>query len=194
MIKKLFKILDDSLFRMFVKTLYPKYKRPRKGYMYNYQVLLRYGIIQKIFRVNGNIPWPVDFRSKVLDWKNIEKGIMCDPGDSMGNYINATGGIKFGDNVEMGPNVVIVSVNHDINDQRKYSLNRGIVIGNNVWIGSNCTILAGASIGDNVVIGANCVISGDIPSNSIVKSKSRELEITHKTTDYKWDISKEKLI
>ena len=194
MIKKILKVLDDRILRVVVKLIYPKYERVRKGYMYNYQILLRYAILQKIFRINGSVPWPVDFRSKVLDWKNIEKGIMCDPGDSMGNYINASGGIKFGNNVEMGPNVVIASVNHDINDQRKYSLKKGIVIGNNVWIGSNCTILAGANIGDNVVVGANCVVSGDIPSNSIVKSKSRELEIIPKTTNYKWDISKEKLI
>ena len=194
MIKMILKVLDDIILRVFVKLLYPKYERVRKGYMYNYQILLRYGIFQKILRINGSVPWPVDFRSKVLDWKNIEKGIMCDPGDSLGNYINASGGIKFGNNVEMGPNVVIVSVNHDINDQRKYSSKRGVVIGSNVWIGANCTILAGANIGDNVVIGASCVVSGEIPSNSIVKSKSRELEVIPKTTSYKWDISKEELI
>lgn len=43
-----------------------------------------------------------------------------------------------------------------------------ITIGNNCWIGSNVTILAGAEIGDNVVVGANTVICKKIPANTIV--------------------------
>lgn len=194
MIKNLLKKIDDSLLRFIVKRLYSKYERPRKGYLYNYQILIRYAILQKVFRINGSVPWPVDFRSKVISHELIEKGIMCDPGDSMGNYINAGGGIKFGDNIETGPNVVIVSMNHDIYDQRKYTDKKGIVIGNNVWIGANVTILAGSVIGDNVVIGAGCVVDKEIPSNSIVLSKSRELKIVAKKSDYKWDTNREELI
>lgn len=47
----------------------------------------------------------------------------------------------------------------------------GIIIGNNVWIGSNSIILKGVNIGDNVVIGANTVVTEDIESNCIVYSK-----------------------
>ena len=42
-----------------------------------------------------------------------------------------------------------------------------IVIGNNVWIASRATILAGVTIGDNSVIAAGAVVTKDIPPNSI---------------------------
>lgn len=40
-------------------------------------------------------------------------------------------------------------------------------IGNNVFIGSNSTILGGTEIGNNVIIGAGSVIKGKIPDNCV---------------------------
>ena len=49
--------------------------------------------MQKIIGFNRCVPWPVDFRSKI--WTSTyKKGIMCDPGDNIGVYINAYGGLK----------------------------------------------------------------------------------------------------
>ena len=42
-----------------------------------------------------------------------------------------------------------------------------ITLGNNVFIGAHCVILAGTVIKDNVVIAANSVVSGIIESNSL---------------------------
>ncbi len=42
-----------------------------------------------------------------------------------------------------------------------------IVIGNNVWIASRATILAGVTIGDNSIVAAGAVVTKDIPPNSI---------------------------
>lgn len=42
-----------------------------------------------------------------------------------------------------------------------------IVIGDNVWIASRATILAGVTIGDNSVIAAGALVTKDIPPNSI---------------------------
>jgi len=47
--------------------------------------------------------------------------------------------------------------------------NRGnTVIGNDVWIGQDATILPGVHIGDGVIIGANAVVAKDIPPYAIV--------------------------
>ena len=178
-------LFDDNILRLIVKLIYPMYTRPRHGYQYNYQVLYKYAFAQKVLRINPNIPWPVDFRSKVLGAERITKGVLCDPGDSMGVYINGSGGLKFGSNVEIGPNTIITSVNHSVNNPQEYSKKKGIVIGNNVWIGANCSILVGAYIGDNVTIGAGCVVSVEIPDNSIVTSKSRGLNIIEKKGGFK---------
>ena len=77
--KKIFKSIliffDDSIFRLLVKWIYPKYNRQRKGYVYNFNILRRYFFMQKIMGFNRCVPWPVDFRSKILGPECIEKGI-----------------------------------------------------------------------------------------------------------------------
>ena len=153
---------DNSLFKWLVKWFYPEYKRPI-GYLYNFQVLKRYFFMQKVMGFNRNIRWPVDFRSKILGAEHIKKGIICDPGDNIGVYINAYGGLKIGNNVAIGANTIISTTNHSIYDHRKITKKQGVVIGNNVWIAANCSILAGVNIGDNVTIGAGCTIRNDIP-------------------------------
>lgn len=44
---------------------------------------------------------------------------------------------------------------------------RGIVVGDNVFIGYGTIILPGVTIGSNVVIGAGSVVSKDLPSNVV---------------------------
>ena len=107
--KSILIFFDDTFFRLLVKWIYPEYKRPRKGYMYNYDVLRNYFFMQKIMGFNRKIPWPVDFRSKILGFEHIKKGIMCEPGDNIGIYINAYGGLQLGDNVNIGQNTIITT-------------------------------------------------------------------------------------
>lgn len=42
-----------------------------------------------------------------------------------------------------------------------------VIIGNNVWIGDNCVLLAPVCVGDGSIIGANSVVKGDIPAGEI---------------------------
>jgi virginiamycin A acetyltransferase len=44
----------------------------------------------------------------------------------------------------------------------------GVTIGNDVWIGTQCTILSGVTIGDGAVIAANSVVTSDVPPYAIV--------------------------
>ena len=43
-----------------------------------------------------------------------------------------------------------------------------IIIGNNVHIGINCTVLLNTIIGDNCIIGAGSVVRGRFPENSVI--------------------------
>ena len=59
-------------------------------------------------------------------------------------------------------------MNHGILPEERHDLiPKSIHIGNNVWIGSNSTVLAGVTIGNNAVIGAGSVVTKDIPENMI---------------------------
>ena len=78
------------------------------------------------------------------------------------------GGITIGDNALIGHNVVIATLNHDMNPEKRGSLIPSPVkIGDRVWIGAGAIILPGVTIGDNAVIGAGSVVTKDIPKNSV---------------------------
>ena len=163
----MFKKIDFILFGWVINWLYPEYYRPKYGYTRYYLLFFHYVIPQKLFRLNPKVKWPVHFTSKVLAPENITKGILCDPGDNLNNYIQANNGIVFGSNVELGPGVSIISSNHKSDNFREHIKTSPITIGNNVWIGASATILPGVSIGNNVLIGANSVVTKNIPDNSI---------------------------
>lgn len=163
----MFEKIDFLIFGNIINYFYPEYYRPRYGYQKYYILFFHYLIPQKLFRLNPKVNWPVHFTSKVIDPQNIKKGILCDPGDNLNNYIQGTNGIIFGNNIELGPGVKIISSNHMIANFRKHEKCKPIIIGNNVWIGANSVVLPKVNIGDNVIIGAGSIVVKDISSNSI---------------------------
>ena len=67
------------------------------------------------------------------------------------------------------------------------------VIGNDVWIGQNATILPGVHIGDGAIIGANSVVASDVEPYSIVVGNPVKLiryrfdgELTSLLLKFKW--------
>ncbi len=43
-----------------------------------------------------------------------------------------------------------------------------IIIGRNVWIGANVTVLPGVTIGDNAVVAAASVVTKDVRAGTVV--------------------------
>ena len=79
------------------------------------------------------------------------------------------GGIYIGDDVFIGHAVVLATLNHDINPEKRPSLHPApIHIENKVWIGSNATILPGVTIGEGSIVAAGAVVTKDVPPMTIV--------------------------
>ena len=79
------------------------------------------------------------------------------------------GGIYIGNNALIGHNVVLATLNHNENPEKRGNLIAApIKIGNDVWIGSNATILPGVSIGDGAIIAAGAVVTKDVGAKTIV--------------------------
>ena len=131
------------------------------------QYLLYCFVPQKIFRINGAVPWPVHFTSRILYPNRITVGNCCAPGLAGSCYIQARNGIVIGDNLWTGPGVGLISSNHDLKDYRRHIKTVPLKIGDNVWIGMNAVLLPGISIGNNVAIGANAIVTKDLPDNVI---------------------------
>lgn len=78
--------------------------------------------------------------------------------------------VTFGDNVFIAPDCVFPTAGHPIDtEQRNLGLEIAlpITVGDNVWIGTNVSVLPGVTIGSNVVIGAGSVVNRNIPDGVI---------------------------
>lgn len=79
------------------------------------------------------------------------------------------GGITLGDGCQIGHGVVFATLNHGLAPKdRKTTYPAPIVLGRNVWVGANATILQGVTIGDNAVVAAGAVVTKDVAANTVV--------------------------
>lgn len=88
---------------------------------------------------------------------------------NMGCKFQDQGGIFIGDGALIGHNVVLATLNHAMQPERRSDmLPAPIHIGKRVWIGSNATVLPGVNIGDGAVVAAGAVVTKDVPANTVV--------------------------
>lgn len=93
---------------------------------------------------------------------------------TMGVNIRAAGGeIHIGNFTGIGQHCVLVASSHMIDQPGTYIHTRwdeskvGVHIGNNVWVGASCVIVAGVTIGDNAIIGAGSIVTKSVPANEM---------------------------
>lgn len=124
--------------------------------------------------------------SKCLDAaggkNNIESGAYFGSGKGITLGVNSGLGVncqiqppcEIGDNVLMGPDVVILTLNHEYSDIHKpigwqgMRPRKKVTIGNDVWLGQRVMIMPGVAIGDGSIVAAGAVVTKDIPPYSIV--------------------------
>ena len=90
------------------------------------------------------------------------------------NNLRAAGGsIVIGKNCLVSQFCTLVASNHGmdrdktIRSQAPSEHRRGVVVGDDVWLGSGVAIMPGVKIGDGAVVGANAVVTHDIPPYEI---------------------------
>jgi len=89
------------------------------------------------------------------------------------SFISANNSIKIGSHTILSSYVFITDHNHGFEDIKKslheQSLSEGgeVVIGDNVFLGTKCSVLKNVKIGRHSVIGANSVVTQNIPSYSV---------------------------
>lgn len=81
--------------------------------------------------------------------------------------LDGNGGLTIGDDVMIGPYCQILTASHIYASRTipmKYQgiSTASVVIGNDVWLGSNVTILPGVAIGHGAIIGASSVVTRNI--------------------------------
>lgn len=140
---------------------YKKYVRLTKSKIpFSYIDFLRF----KFF--GSKYYWYKHSNCTVANVRKIYVGINCLIGRP-GCYIQGAGTVYIGDYVQFGPNVGILSANHDLYDQNNYNV-APIKIGDYSWIGMNSIITAGVELGDRTIVGAGSVVTKSFPEGYCV--------------------------
>ena len=95
---------------------------------------------------------------------HLEKNVFI----NSGCHFQDQGGIFIGEGTFIGHNVILATLNHDMNPYTRANIYpKPIHIGKRVWIGSGVIVLPGVTIGDNSVIGAGSVVTKDVPADCV---------------------------
>lgn len=106
-------------------------------------------------------PFYTDFGKNTTLGENVFINACC--------HFQDHGGVTVGDGCQIGHNVVFATLNHGLApEDRRTTYPAPIVLGKNVWVGSNATILQGVTIGDNAIVGAGSVVTKDVEAGTVV--------------------------
>lgn len=98
----------------------------------------------------------------------------------LGSNARLNGDITIGDNVLMGPDVVMMATSHEFArlDMPIYlqgaKPEEPIVIGNDCWIGTRAIILPGVHLGNQCIVAARAVITRSFPDRSVLGGYQRD--------------------
>ena len=105
-------------------------------------------------------PFYTDFGKNIHIGKNVFINSGC--------CFQDQGGIFLGDGCLIGHQVVIATLNHDLDPKKRGGMYPApVVLGKNVWVGAHATILAGVTIGDDSVIAAGAVVTKNVPAGVV---------------------------
>lgn len=79
----------------------------------------------------------------------------------------ALGGISIGNNVQIAPNVTLLTANHDSDDLQVLHCYK-IIIEDQAWIGAGAKIMPGVTIGKGAIVASGAVVTKDVPARTVV--------------------------
>jgi len=82
--------------------------------------------------------------------------------------LDGRGGLRFGDNVSISPEVMFITSQHRKDDPEFRVEDKPIVVEDYAWVGSRATILPGVTIGRGAVVATGAVVAKDVAPFTVV--------------------------
>ena len=114
-----------------------------------------------------------DCKIYASEFSKVKIGCNCSFNSNVMINARGKGSIVIGNNVLIGPKVVLRSSDHAFKSLKEKIKNQGmddgyILINDDVWIGSNCVLLKNITIGEGSVIAAGAVVTKNVEPYTIV--------------------------
>ena len=140
------------------------FEEKRIGYLWCLQGLFRIPLLRRT-----GVTWPVGRNTQILNGRNI----IFDPSSinvfqQSGCYYQALEKLVIGKDVWIGPNVGIITANHNPQNPEQHLPGESVVLGDGCWIGMNSLILPGVILGDHVTVGGGSVVTHSFPEGNCV--------------------------
>lgn len=167
------------------KCIIGEYSRIRNSNLGNYVKIDRNNLIKETLIGDYSYSGPFDmiFNCKIGKFTSISYGVTLGPPEH--------------DYTLLSTHPFIYDINYDVFGKKDIIVNnklsKQLIIGNDVWIGCNSTILRDVKVGDGAVIGANSLVNRDVPPYAIVAGCPAKIikfrfqpEIINCLLDIKW--------
>ncbi|WP_447035648.1 DapH/DapD/GlmU-related protein [Vibrio alginolyticus] len=125
---------------------------------------------QKILGFNRGAPFPCHYSVRISNFNNLDVDVTSYINfQSPGIYFqNIDAQIIIGKNCLIGPNVGLITTNHDLNNISRHSKGKDIIIGDNCWVGMNTVILPGVELASDTIVGAGSVVTKSFKSGKVI--------------------------
>jgi acetyltransferase-like isoleucine patch superfamily enzyme len=92
---------------------------------------------------------------------------------SVNPHATLRGKFRAGDGVRIGAYACIIGFNHgharvDVPIHRQAQTSKGIVLGDDIWVGSHVIIIDGVTVGSHAILAAGAVVTRDVPDYAVV--------------------------
>lgn len=99
---------------------------------------------------------------------------------SLNSYAVVSGSVTMGDGVRIASHASLYGFNHGFAEvdrpiYHQPHTSKGIVIGDDVWIGANAVLLDGVTVGSHSIVAAGAVVTRDVPPYAIVGGNPAKL-------------------
>jgi acetyltransferase-like isoleucine patch superfamily enzyme len=97
--------------------------------------------------------------------------------------LDGRGGLQIGQNVNISPEVMVLTASHDPDDSEAFAgYDLPVIIEDYVWIATRAVILPGVTIGYGSIVAAGSIVTTDVPCNVIVAGNPAR-QIRERRTD-----------